>query len=873
MILTKTLRGAMAGVYLPFGLSRLKALSRVYGTEGFFQEKFVVGGYRIEVQQSPPYQYVRVTEEGSFDFEFTTTGKPVETDDVEQEGVDLVSYKAATVKCSVSETDGTIKTAPVIVNGTRILGADNSTVKRQFQIQLINEPVSYPRGQGRKFPIAQYQTYAPSHAHTGIHLRNTSWGFDSPRFQEYDPGIGDSWMNPWVTELNRTRTRGSLLTHLTRDMYYDVPYMDGNGTAPVRTAYIRGDADWPRAMGNQVVEDETHGSRQFAIYVDAFNKFWVFPTAQIEAPNPLDPYAQNVDAMYVKNPTVTLPPGGYAPTMRLRDYFPAPAAEALVDFPELDWRFNHTGTKAATILYSRSPFDHDAAYFAADPGALPFDAAAFVELRDQLGVQGRQGLPAFAPSHNTQRYFVAPGVIEATIEITLTGPDPEDFDVEVNVAVVRDPATDEYCTLSVDYAWHNIPDPAGGETPAATPGDLLVVDVEQWATAGETELPVSLMSVKNLDTSTELLCISHAVNVMAVDLRTLSFALRVDNQVIEFLDKTAIGGYASSRWETLHFCVALLHKLKVKDTLFPESMDEPNRATLAGMVATLGDGAAARSGRYMVPLNEARDWSDTDFASARDYMAQPGVCYNNASGPSLTPAIEAVLNLWYWEYDTLNPASYLIYCDAPKFGWHVYADLLCRYLNVNTSSTFYAHPNGTICFFDNSQLYNPQGAGNDTDIYSNEALGAWDPELLEHCIFDRVYLRMNKGAHKTTFQSLYNRAVQNGVLAGSLVDDFDEIAPEDMRCAFSKTEVLFGEDFNDRAYLQIDGVWDGVEYHMQDPGVQGGGDAGGTFIVAPFNTSIETNFNQAWTDEDGFTTAPTKDNHIRFANPMVIMAA
>lgn len=874
MILKKLINGVHAAQYLPYALSRMRVLNALHGDNVHFTEKKTFDGCTIEVQQTPPIQYVRLTDEGAFDFEFTTSGNPMVTGTIVQLGVSFNTYKAATVVCKVAVEGGTLRAAPSITNGTRVFDGGNSTIKRPFQVELTNEPVAYPRQVGtgvrKRFPFGLFESWAPNHPHTGVHLRNTSWGFDGPRFAAYDPsGIGTDWKNYWVTELDRVRQRGALGPHLVRDLYYDIPYQENTGTAPVRTAYIRDTpADWPRAMGNQKVVDLTWGTREFAIYVDAFNQFFVFPTSQIDPIDPLNPFDQNVLSTFVKNPTVTLPAGTYAPSMRLADYFPGGTlTEGLVDFPELDWKFNHLGTRAVTIAYSRAPFAFDSADLTSNVGTVPFTLTEFNELRDQLGVQGRQGLSEFAPGHNPDRYFVGPGIIEASIVITLTGPNPEDFTTSVTVDVIRDPAASDYCPLAVGYAWYDLPT-------KATAGDMIVFDVEQWAEAGVRSLPVSLLSVKNLTTVAELLVSAVPLSIMAIDFPTLSFAARVDNQVVEFRDNTGIGGAASSRWETLHFGVVLIHKLAVKDTLYPATMSVPNKDAIASMIVDFGDGATYRAGRYLVPLQEARDWTDTAMANARAYILGPSIhgSHQHATGPASTPAIQDTLTQWYWEWDTFMPVTYLVFCDAPKFGWHLYADLLCRYLNVNAATTYYVHPNGTYCFWDSAQIYNPMGAGADVDIYDMEQLAGWDPALLEHVIFDYVRLQVGNAGNTTTFQSLYNKAVVAGTAAGTLVDTFTAITDASLRATFTKSdEALVGA----RNYLRMHASWNGHTYYCDDPGVQGGGSAGGPFVVAPINVSIETNFNQAWIDDaTSVATLPTEDHkHIRFANPIVLMDA
>ena len=511
MILHKLVHGPRANIYLPYALGRMRSLNAMFGDEAHFHEAYLIDGVNIDIKQAPPSQYVRLTDAGQFDFEFTTSGKPIETETVYQLGEPIVTYKAATVACKFSTEGGTLRIAPRIVNGTRIIGSTNSRNNRQFQVDLLNEPMAHPRavtqGGKKRFPKAVYESWAPHHPHTGVHTRNTSWGFEQPRAAAYDPDwTAGGWMNPWLTEMGRTMDRGSLLPHVLRDILYDVPYQDGMGTQDVRRAYIRGDADWPRAMGNQVVVDEGLGiTREFAIYVDAFNQFFIFPVDAIEPLDPDNVYDQTVDPMYVQNPVVTFPAGVYLPSIPFKDYFAANgSANTVIDLPELDWKFNHLGTRAVTIAYAREPFNFDAAEFAVDPGINAMTSTEFNELRDQLGVTGRNAFPAFAPTHNPQRYFVAPGILQARVQITLTGPNLEDFTTAIFIDVIRDPAIHAHCTLAVGFAWYDIKDAAPATTNRVTAGDMIAFDVEQWAsTLSFTGSHLPLLSIKNLTADSE----------------------------------------------------------------------------------------------------------------------------------------------------------------------------------------------------------------------------------------------------------------------------------------------------------------------------------------------------------------------------------
>lgn len=60
MIVHKLLVGDGAGTWLPFGLSRLRALAKMHGASRFFSEKYWGEGFSVEVKQAPPFQYVTI---------------------------------------------------------------------------------------------------------------------------------------------------------------------------------------------------------------------------------------------------------------------------------------------------------------------------------------------------------------------------------------------------------------------------------------------------------------------------------------------------------------------------------------------------------------------------------------------------------------------------------------------------------------------------------------------------------------------------------------------------------------------------------------------------------------------------------------------
>src|SRR4051794_15941900 len=108
MITHKILIGANAGLYLPFGMSRLRALVAIYGT-GPFQQKYRLPGFEVEVSQSLIERYVRVKAVDGLYFEFLTSGSPPVTFLTSSPDVGVyASYKPAAVGVNITLVDSTL---------------------------------------------------------------------------------------------------------------------------------------------------------------------------------------------------------------------------------------------------------------------------------------------------------------------------------------------------------------------------------------------------------------------------------------------------------------------------------------------------------------------------------------------------------------------------------------------------------------------------------------------------------------------------------------------------------------------------------------------------------------------------------------------
>jgi hypothetical protein len=373
-------------------------------------------------------------------------------------------------------------------------------------VQLLDEPVHYYSADNittaaQAYARQLYDAWAPLHPHTGLHY-HTYHGY----FQ-----------------IITVHTRlGSFSSHFLRDVGYDVLWANNvTFDAIVEAALTSLATDWPRQTGIQVVKHETLGSREFAIYVDAFDQVSVFPTSQITAlegdgsGGPL----QNVAAMYVKMARVTFPSWVYKKTQTFKSWFVthggAGGAEAtgLYEFPEIDWKIHPSGTDMCAVVYERIEAQFDTAYYApyateagdhsTGPGTFYPDATSFDVMNATALGAASMGMGAMTVGD--KYYQCAPGLLSVKIEIELSGPNPEQFSLTLTSNEIRRPTTTTYCTFLAGYVAHDIKAKDWTkEAPKfdAERGDLCVLDIECYGNL-TTNKAASLLSLKNLHTGSE----------------------------------------------------------------------------------------------------------------------------------------------------------------------------------------------------------------------------------------------------------------------------------------------------------------------------------------------------------------------------------
>ena len=863
-ILHKILRGEGAERFLPFALSRMRTLEGVFGRDNYFRQNYVVEGYSVEVQQQPPYQYIRIVASDALFFEFQSTGWPVR--------LATGRYKVAVV--SVEIKNGALD-ATLMGNQRVIDAASVSVLGREQQEQLIDEPVSYPGPKANGvYPRALYQTWAPKHSHTGLYLHG------------YVAGAV-----PWTV----TATPSSLTAHFTRDVGYDVPWADGQAKNPLRYSYLSGTSDWPRASGVRLVKSDTFGDREFAIVIDAFDQVSVYPTSAITA------FAgtgvQNVLPLYVQRTRIALPAWVYAKSERFLDFFTAnPGNTGVNDFPEYAWKIHPDGEKAVAVVYERVAAEFDEAHYAPwaadDPmpfptkGPLPFFPTPdnFATMSAALtGVYPQLGVMQETTDLGATRYLCAPGLIEITIHLAITGTAAEDYTFSVTVNTLRRPTTAALCPLVAGYVFHDVLDPIS--TPAlkvyrARRGDLVVLDIECYGRLSDSGA-ASLMSVKNLTAGTELLTFGADTEhrkawsapegmattfsqLLAFDMNTLSFAILHRHRA-----RTLVGDtFDGITTQATHFGVGIYVMGKYKTTLWPETIDAAAKLAIQGFIEANGRDLVA--GLDLMPLNDLRGWGDADMDSLRenyDRRRDPdgGGFFDNPPHALVDPLANmfmdsgfgfkyydllvqehpdptpAAFNWWYACLGAGRYAPFLLFnLTDPRPGWYQHMAEIMSRLRTSPWTTFFAHPNGSWAFYNQEFIYNRAGFGihqrYDGYIYRYTSTVPMSVANFEHCILDHVHLESKKHGFDSTFVALYDIAVNKAITHGTILDDAAPVSRAQLSALFS---VGFAVDPYDATvtYQTLNARWHGFDFRGVDlaywTGTKQAPRLGTTFFVEP----------------------------------------
>ena len=774
------LSGDDAGHWIAYAKSELRRWSEFNEQNATWSRTLTpTEGVTIRLRQCGQFQYIAINATGATYAEFETSGLPVVNETIPGAAFVITSaYKPAVVSFAF---DGT-KVKSRIRRGTRSFSAGEvSRIKRPNQVNLANEPAQPVTPKDLKtgdpkikhYARVLYESAAPFNPYTGVYQRAIN--FVAPNHP------GD--------------VAGCFMSNHARDIGYDIPWMDGSGVATVRLAALNNNTvDWPRASGLVTVTDPIFGKREFAIYIDANDQFFVFPTSQIDKitiggdGNPI----QNVASKYVKQAAVVWPAGLWRKSERYRDFIESPPAGApgadglsstqgtfgaytgtLGDFPEYDWRVHPDGTKACAVMFYREPAIYDVAYTSTSTST---ETDFNENLRDQTtGIYGLNGFGSTVfPAYLPQRYSFGNALIEVALNLALTGTDPEDFTFSATANVVRDPNTSDYWTFLTGYSWYDIAVddsvPFAERAYQVNRGDLLSLDIERYyqpttGTIGDGEGPyLTLLRLRNLTKDTVLNTFggdsTDVTQLLAYDMASASFAFQAHTRTMD--TRGAIDYYTS------HPAAVIVTFNKQRTIIYPDTMPSAQRDTIAASMATPPDTAGWT---YIAP-NDARDWTDTTLSTLRDWWSN--LHMGRASGAAAPSS-----DTWGWfcggltRLSELGPAT-LPFITAPKFGWYAYNEEIMLRNAVSPFTTFFVHPSGSWSFFCQNRIYNGHGmpiatfADTLTDVLANA-------DKFEHVIYDAVHLQNSKGSLDTTFIDMYNAAVQDGIYNNSLTDTFSKI--------------------------------------------------------------------------------------------------
>lgn len=876
MLVNKILRGDNAGLYLPFGLSRLRAMR---GRDGeYLTQRFMLDGYDIRVSKGPSYAVVSIIQGGGAYFEFFSSGKPVVTETVD--GVE--QFKTITVGVTVGASAGAATTDPQILGGKReSFTATVSAIGQEHQVNLVNEPnaaltvgTETPKS---KFPRLLYESWAPMHSNTLIFTRHFS---------------------------RQASVSGGFASNLERDVTYDVPYGMSTGKTFIKYAYLFGAADWPRACGLQTVTDVTFGKREFAVYVDASSQFWVFPTSVI--PSGARGPSTTLDLipnLYVRGIAVTFPSWAFHATSEFKTTFSGGGLAATLELPEIDWKLHPDGTKACAVVWKRVPLTYDSAYFTGLAAGSVDPAAAFTATKGAAGYAWAAGI---AYPADTDRYLLAPGLLETTIHITLTGPNPEDFTLSGATSTLRDPETCPFGTLLAGYVWHDIPDPFGSATPVAHRGNLCVLDTEAFWKPTDSAFSLSFLNmVKNLTTGLDVIPVNTS-RINDFDMKTLSFAGEATSLSTYLQDIPIRTGYpvgtsgtgsttpddghlhkklpatTSATFSVGHPQTVIWTFAKVREVLYPVGIPDAQKLSWSDLTPAAARATVAALTSF--PMNDTSDWST--HTELRNWLA------SSLKYTATTYTLSTTSEIAF--YNQILSALYeMMFLLVPRFGFYLYANLAMQTMRKHPRSILFAHPNGTWAYFDTSIIYNKNGITLPRAFY--DTLSMFDVAKLSVALFDRLHLVTSGGTLDASFIDTYNKALTSSRGSNIITETTLPLSASDFTPTFTAGSynytVPMGTTIDDDGkvftWLELAAHFPtGDTYYIHDLGYITGAPEQGAVAYGSESTASPTSFgggnffdqsmDAAWTTGPGYTGSfsnPTIDfGRCAFSTPTLIVS-
>ncbi len=413
--------------YLPFARScvaKLKKLGLSYASQ-----TYQVDGATIRVRITPGHEYIHI-EGGEYPlYQFLTTGpNPLERES-------QLPIAAYTVKVGLDKKTKTLTAE-----------ATGSTAEASS-----DDPPKWPFSWGRA-DASRFLQFKNTFQVDGITQHQFYPNAKGPRF------VGNSWTSASQTfDLTGRGIHNPSL--YASDVLYDMsPSIFTKARFPRGQIGVAPDADWYRRGACQTVQSEEFGSRFLVMLTDTSGDLYVYPIDEYDvslmdsSPYSSQEIGTNIPAHVVNKQKLPLPDWA-------RPYGDVPARETPNEIPPntgVVWKFSSDGTRMMAIL----------------PSDLPWATFNEVEYNPLLA-----GQTVRTPMNPARRATpeCAPGMIELRINITLTGPLPEEFDVTLEL-INEVPPSGDRCIIAADYYWGDIKDahaPTGLEK-----DEIVVIDFE-----------------------------------------------------------------------------------------------------------------------------------------------------------------------------------------------------------------------------------------------------------------------------------------------------------------------------------------------------------------------------------------------------------
>lgn len=441
MFVHKILKGIGAEKYLPFALSRLRALEKTYGAKGFFTQKYEVSGYKISVRQQPPFQYLEITGGIFPGFEWFCSNH-----------VDGYFFATPGYRYFELPPEAPVQGFGYVQgHGLRVAFKPGDGKEKKTKVGKPNPLFSHnipPEGDPEKWAAKSiYDVSVPSNTKSKDYFKawaswQMQWICEYQWFPNNKPD--EMLMTCWGTSTGRLALAGWGDYHWgdviggyfpPYDVFIDLPpelYSANSGLKGGLGPYL-GDNCWFRRGAMQEVTHETYGKRRYFILGDNKGRLHVYPVKAYWNDPQYYMFLARIGGLLsgasrtIKFKTVTpnYPPWVSLSPVNVRD-----------DLLWWNWVFNKDATKAVTTALHEEK--REGYFFYTDESIAnnPHDLTlqrAFLDrdYNDDPKYPARFGTGKKGSSPRV----LTPGLLEISIKIELTG--EEEMDFEVSTTLLR----------------------------------------------------------------------------------------------------------------------------------------------------------------------------------------------------------------------------------------------------------------------------------------------------------------------------------------------------------------------------------------------------------------------------------------------------